>query len=112
MAHYRKRSLLSASAMHDIMSRSKMIGDPLLEQATALLRPSPEMIDAIYREKVLRARRMSPEEKMLEGPRLFETACRITMEWIRAQHPEATEQEVMRVLQERLDLRRRMDGFR
>jgi hypothetical protein len=47
------------------------------------MEPTQELIDELYRERVLRARSMSLEEKMLEGPRLFEMACRITMEGIR-----------------------------
>ena len=44
------------------------------------MEPTRELIDEIYRERVLRARAMSPEEKFLAGPRLFEMACRITMD--------------------------------
>jgi hypothetical protein len=71
-----------------------------------------EQIDAIYRERVLRARSMSPEAKMLDGPRLFAMACRITKDGIRADHPEADEEEVLRILRERLALREQMEAAR
>ena len=31
---------------------------------------------------------MDPADKLLEGPRLFERACRVLMDGIRHQHPE------------------------
>ena len=74
--------------------------------------PTQELIDAIYRSKVLRARAMSPEEKMLDGPRLFEMACEITKSGIRRQHPNADEAEVQRILNDRLALARRLEEAR
>lgn len=35
------------------------------------------LADAIYREEVARARAMPAGEKLLEGPRLFDRACRV-----------------------------------
>ena len=72
------------------------------------MEPTKELIDAIYRERVLRARRTPPEEKILAGPRLFDYACRITKDGIRSQHPDASEQEVEQILLQRLALRRRL----
>ena len=74
------------------------------------MEPTDELIDELYRERVLRARRMPPEEKLLAGGRLFEHACRITMEGIRNQHPEATDERVKQILAERLAMRRRLEG--
>ena len=54
------------------------------------MEPTRELIDDIYRERVLRARAMSPEEKFLAGPRLFEMACRITMDGIGVSTPTRT----------------------
>jgi hypothetical protein len=76
------------------------------------MNPTRELLDDIYREKVLRARQTSPEEKLLEGPRLFEMACRITMDGIRSQHPDADEEEVLRILEQRLALRERLEWAR
>ena len=33
------------------------------------------LADVLYREEIVRARAMPPEDKLLEGPRLFERAC-------------------------------------
>lgn len=73
--------------------------------------PTKELIDDIYRQRVRRARAMAPEEKLLAGPRLFEMACRITADGIRAQFPHANEAEVRRILRDRLALRRRLEGY-
>jgi len=64
----------------------------------------------LYAEEVLRARKMSPEEKILAGPRLFELACQITMDGIRHQYPDANPAEVRRILSERLALGKRLES--
>jgi hypothetical protein len=53
---------------------------------------------------------MSPEEKLLAGADLFDWACEITLAGIRAQHPAATPEECERILQKRLELRRRLEA--
>jgi len=58
---------------------------------------------ALYREEVLRARAMPPEEKLLEGPRLFERVCRIMADGIRHQHPGLDDAGVATRLRDRLD---------
>jgi hypothetical protein len=55
------------------------------------LEPTKELVDAIFRERVLRARATPPGEKLLDGPRLFDYACRVTKAGIRHQYPSATE---------------------
>jgi hypothetical protein len=57
----------------------------------------------LYREEVARARAMSPEDKLLEGPRLFERACRLMRDGIRHQHPHLDDAGVMALLRARLD---------
>jgi hypothetical protein len=46
---------------------------------------------------------MSPEDRLLEGPRLFERACRLMAEGIRHQNPDVDDAGVLAVLRERLD---------
>jgi hypothetical protein len=65
-----------------------------------------KLIDALRDERIERAKRMDPAQKAIDGPRLFEWACRITMDGIRAQYPEADEADVRRILRERLVMRR------
>jgi hypothetical protein len=74
------------------------------------MEPSKELVDQLYREEVLRARAMPAEEKLLEGARLFDLACRITADGIRGAHPEADEDQVQHILLERLALLGRLEG--
>lgn len=63
----------------------------------------------LYQEEVTRAREMPPADKLLEGPRLFERACRLMVEGIRHQHPELDDDGVRALLQARLRLVRRLE---
>ncbi len=71
--------------------------------------PTQELVDDIFRRRVLQARRTPPEDKFLDGPRLFDYACRITMDGIRHQHPDADEARVREILAERIALQRRLE---
>jgi hypothetical protein len=62
------------------------------------------LIDELYREEVLEARRMSAEDKFLAGEELFRFACEVTLAGIRNQSTGATEAECQRILEERLRL--------
>jgi hypothetical protein len=52
---------------------------------------------------------MPPEDKLLAGEELFEYACAITLAGIRNQFPDANEEECLSILEERLELRERME---
>jgi len=67
------------------------------------------LADAIFREKILRARAMDPGEKLSAGGRLFQFACNITRAGIRHQFPDADGAEVERILADRLALAKRME---
>ena len=67
------------------------------------------LIDELYREEVLEARKMSPEDKFLAGEELFEYACSITLAGIRNENPGFSEKECRRELERRLELRERME---
>ena len=76
--------------------------------------PPPEtqrLIDELYREELLEARAMSPEQKLLLGEELFAYACSITMVGIQNQFPEADEAERRRILDQRLELQRKLEGL-
>jgi hypothetical protein len=66
------------------------------------------LIDELYREEVLDARKMPIEEKLLLGERLFRWACEVTLAGIRNQNPDASEQECQRILFERIELGKKM----
>jgi hypothetical protein len=67
------------------------------------------LIDALYREEVLEARQMSPEDKFLAGEELFEYACSITLAGIRNQNPGFSEEDCRRELERRLKLQDLLD---
>jgi hypothetical protein len=67
------------------------------------------LAEELYRERVAEAGQMPPEEKLLAGEELFDYACSITLAGIRDQSPGLSEEECLRILEERLDLRERME---
>ena len=67
------------------------------------------LAEELYRERVLEARAMPPEEKLLAGEELFDYACAITLAGIRNQFPGVSEAESLKILEERLELRERME---
>jgi hypothetical protein len=66
------------------------------------------LIDELYREEVLDARKMPLEEKLLLGERLFRWACEVTLAGIRNQNPEASEEECQRILYARIELGKKL----
>jgi hypothetical protein len=70
--------------------------------------PEAGLLEALYREEVLQARAMPPDEKLMAGERLFAWACEITLAGIRHQFPEATEEECREILSRRLALARKL----
>ena len=66
------------------------------------------LIDELYREEVLDARKMPVEEKLLLGERLFRWACEVTLAGIRNQNPDASEEECQRILLERIELGKKL----
>lgn len=67
------------------------------------------LMDEIFIDKVLRARRRTIGEKMLDGPRLFETACQVMRSGIRWQFPDFNDEQIEAELRRRLAIRRRID---
>jgi len=62
-----------------------------------------ETADAIYREKVWRARRLPPQVKMGMGGSLFAEVCGRMRSGIRHQFPGSSEAEVDAILRTRLE---------
>jgi hypothetical protein len=73
------------------------------------MEPVQELSEQLDQERVLRARSMSLEEKFLLGAELFDYACRITLDGIRSQFPDADEARVREILEERLRLQRQLE---
>ena len=59
--------------------------------------------------QIEQVRAMSDEEKLLAGARLFDMACRITIDGIRHEAPGTSEAEALRIISERLRIARRME---
>jgi hypothetical protein len=57
-----------------------------------------QLANALYREEVARARAMTPEDKLLVGPRLFDRACRLMADGVRHRHPELDEPSVLKAV--------------
>ncbi|NJK91937.1 MAG: hypothetical protein HC904_08980 [Blastochloris sp.] len=63
------------------------------------MEPIAQQVDEIYRRRVLRARATDPLERMWDGPRLFEMACRVVRRGAEDQvGPERAEAEFQRRL--------------
>ncbi|HEY6360913.1 MAG TPA: hypothetical protein VIX63_07395 [Vicinamibacterales bacterium] len=60
------------------------------------------LAQALYVDEIARARAMAPGDKLLEGPRLFERACRLMADGIRHEHPELDDRGVRALLAARL----------
>ncbi len=67
------------------------------------------LADALFWEKLGRARAMKPEDRMKAGPELFDYACGITLTALREQMPGASEAEVLAALRRRLAIKRQLE---
>ena len=70
------------------------------------MEPTSTLVAQMFGERVARARAMSPEDKFLEGPRLFDSATRVMADGIRDRYPDLDDEGVQRTLRmylERLD---------
>ena len=65
--------------------------------------------DDLFRSKVQRARHMSPDQRMMEGLRLFDRGMSLMRDGIRAQYPECSSEQVEREVARRLAIARRLD---
>lgn len=74
------------------------------------MKPTQELVDAIYAEKVRRARQMTFEQKFLAGAELFDFACRFAEAGIRKQFPDADGRKVRSELRRRLRIGRMLEN--
>jgi hypothetical protein len=70
------------------------------------------LADAIYWDKIRRAREQSPIDKLLDGFRLHEFASQITLAGIRDQNPGVTDAEALQILKDRVAMQRRWDEIK
>jgi hypothetical protein len=76
------------------------------------MEPTATLVARIFAEKVARARAMSPEDKFLEGPRLFDSATRVMAEGIRDRYPDLDDEGVQRMMRSYLDRLDRLERRR
>lgn len=77
-----------------------------------MMEPTPELIEALRREEIEDARRLSVERKLALGGELFDYACTITLAGIRMQNSGVTEEKAYEILRQRLALGRRLEQMR
>lgn len=65
--------------------------------------------EALYLEEVAGARATRPDDKLLEGLRLFERACRVMADSVRHRHPDLDEQAVHLKVAEQLSRLQALD---
>jgi hypothetical protein len=73
--------------------------------------PSEELVDAIYREKVLRSRRMTVQRRMEVGAELSDMGRQMMREAILRQNPAATGDEIRREMRYRFKLSRKLEDI-
>lgn len=67
------------------------------------------LADALYRERIERARRLTPEQRLMAGPELFDYACTITLSALREQMPGASEAVLLEALRRRIAVKRKLE---
>jgi len=75
-----------------------------------LMDANVELVDDLYLDKVRQARAMSPEQRFLAGPEMFDLACEFAKAGIRMRHPDADEARVLELLRERLAIAERLEA--
>jgi uncharacterized membrane protein len=68
--------------------------------------PDRQLADALFIQKVLRARRTPPEKKYLAGARLFEYTRRIAHTAIQAENPQASPEQIRDIFRQRRKITR------
>ena len=83
-----------------------------LDWSPANMEPTQELIDDIYRERVLRARRVPLGDKLLAGGELFEYVCNWMRAGLRNENPDADAEAIEELLLKRLELSRKLRSGR
>ncbi len=76
------------------------------------MEPTPELLDALYRDKVIAARQRTPEQKFLAAGDMFVSLIERMRMGIRMQSPQANEDDVQRELHRRFEISRILEHSR
>ena len=90
---------------------SSLITGGWLSRPRCLVEPSIELVDAIYREKVFRSRKMTIERRLEVTAELCDLGREMMRESIRREIPSASEVQVHELMRQRLELARRLDDI-
>ncbi len=69
------------------------------------------MVDAIHRDQIMRARKMTPEERFAEAMDLMDFSYEVMECGVRTDHPDATDEEVTQILRKKLSRLRHMSDL-
>jgi len=69
-------------------------------------------IDPMFAAQVRQARNMTPEQRVLEGMRLSDLALQIMADGVRHQFPGASEEDVRRLVHQRMQRIRQLEALR
>jgi hypothetical protein len=75
------------------------------------MEPTNELVDAIYREKVVRSRRMSVGKRIEVGAELSDLGREMMRQAIRNDNPMASEEEILVEVRRRVALSRNLDNI-
>jgi len=67
------------------------------------------LAEQLFWDKIERAKTMAPEQRVVVSLELFDRTRRVMLDGIRNDYPQADEAEVLSVLQQRLELLRRLE---
>jgi hypothetical protein len=70
----------------------------------------PPMID-LSLEEIEDARRLTVAQRLALGGDLFDSACEVTLNFIRAENPGISNSQALDLLRQRLDLGRRLEAL-
>jgi hypothetical protein len=75
------------------------------------MEPTSELIDVLYRDKVLRARQMTLQKRVEVGAELSDIGRQMMRESILRENPTAPEAQILQLMRQRLELKRKLDDI-
>lgn len=74
-----------------------------------MIEPTKELLDDIFRRRVLQARKTSPEQRVLDSLWLYQQSLITVRDGIRDRFPDADDSEVERILHQQLKRTRELE---
>ena len=75
------------------------------------MEPTAELIEALHRDDIEQAKRMTLSQRFFAGAELFDDACSVTCSGIRFENPTFTTEQVLTELRRRIALGERLSEF-